>query len=110
MRSSPCPSTALRQRCEPARRHYRRWAAAWTPTLPISSPPRRPAGTPAACCARLARLESVEDVDHEHQRVGALDARLRLPGTSVTVSRRNGAQHAAAHGLALQALVPARSE
>ena len=51
---SPCPSTASRRRCGPARPGCPRWAAAWTRTWPISWPRRRPAGTPAACCARSA--------------------------------------------------------
>ena len=48
--------------------------------------------------------------DHEHQGVGALDARLGLPGTAVTLGRRDGEQDSAAHGLADQGLVPARDD
>src|ERR1700722_17074710 len=71
----------------------------------ISSPQRRAAGTPAACSALL---EGVDDVDHEHQAVGALDARVGIPGRAVAFSRRDRDPHPAAYGLYLQALVPAR--
>jgi 2-polyprenyl-6-methoxyphenol hydroxylase-like FAD-dependent oxidoreductase len=48
-----------------------------------------------------------EDVDHEDQGVGALDAYLRGPGGAVTLGRRDDKQHAAADGLADKAGVPA---
>jgi hypothetical protein len=85
--------------------------AGWTRTSLTSWPQRRPAGTPAACCAKsLALLERVDDVDHEHQGVVALDAGLGCAGAAVALGRRDGEHHPAAHGLADQALVPARDD
>src|SRR3954470_16705522 len=48
-----------------------------------------------------------EDVDHEVQRVGALDARGRLALLAVALLRRDREDHAAAHLLADECLVPA---
>src|ERR1700760_920493 len=99
---------ASRRRCGRARPGCPPWAAAWTRTSPIFWPQRRPAGTPAACCAKsLAVLERVDDVDHEQQRVVALYAGLGPPGAAVALGRRDGEHHPAADGLADQALVPA---
>ena len=52
-------------------------------------------------------LDGTEDVDHEDQGVGALDARLGAAGLAVAVSGRDDQHDPAAHGLADQALVPA---
>src|SRR3954454_14693285 len=48
-----------------------------------------------------------EDVDHEVQRVGPLDARLGVALGAVPVGRRDGEDHPAAHGRAHEGLVPA---
>src|SRR5690348_5131886 len=109
-RSSPFRSTDWRRHCGRARRGYPPWAAGWTRTWPTSWPQRRPAGTPAAFCVRTGRsglMERVDDVDHEHQGVVALDAGLGRAGFAVTLSRRDGEHHPAARGLADQARVPA---
>src|SRR2546430_17740531 len=58
----------------------------------------------------LAVLERVDDVDHENQGVVALDACLGRAGAAVALGRRDGEHHPAAHGLADQALVPARDD
>src|SRR3954463_9232026 len=48
-----------------------------------------------------------QDVDHEVQRVGALDARLGVAGRAVPLGRRDREDHPAADGRADQRLVPA---
>src|SRR6266705_1977096 len=58
----------------------------------------------------LAPLERVDDVDHEHQGVVALDAGLGRAGAAIALGWRDGEHHPAAHGLADQALVPARDD
>ena len=52
-------------------------------------------------------LGRAEDVDHEHQRVGALDPGLRVAARAVPVGRRDNQEHARADRQTDQALVPA---
>src|SRR6476620_2414450 len=59
--------------------------------------------SPSVCCGSAGR----EDVDDEVERVGALDAGLRLALAAVALLRRDGQQHPAADLLADEGLVPA---
>ena len=55
-------------------------------------------------------LRRPEDVDHEVQRVGALDARLGVAPAAVAVGRRDREDHPAADLAADERLVPARDD
>src|SRR5258708_15782796 len=74
-----------------------------------TTPHRKTGGgaRPAAPPPVRRRSVRAEDVHDEYQRVGALDAALRVAGLSVAVRRGNHQQDPAADLLADEGLVPA---